>query len=106
MIVLDLRVVNSALAGLSFPARRWELVSWAEFNAASGVVVDALMALPDRAFFGANDIVQAATSEPEPMRLCQHRRHPRTCPLHIGSSHWPVPEREWQERHLQSGLAS
>jgi hypothetical protein len=88
MVRVDFDLVESVLAGMEYPARRWQLVTWAEFNAAALPVIDALLALPDTTYTCADDVVRAARNDSEPINLCQHRRHPRSCPMHMGT-HWP-----------------
>jgi hypothetical protein len=39
-----------ALNGMPYPARRWQLVAWADYNCASSQVREALRHLPDRAY--------------------------------------------------------
>lgn len=39
-----------ALTGMPYPARRWQLVAWADYNCASSQVREALRHLPDRTY--------------------------------------------------------
>jgi Protein of unknown function (DUF2795) len=89
MISVDAELIASVLAGMPFPASRWEIVTWAEFNGAAWPIIDVLADLPDRRFHGSQDIAaEVAGVRKEPESLCKHRRHPRSCPLHMGTN-WP-----------------
>jgi hypothetical protein len=49
----------AALAGISYPAQRWQLVTWADFNAASAETCARLLALPERAYRSLADVISA-----------------------------------------------
>jgi hypothetical protein len=82
--------IASALAGMPYPARLWQIVTWAEYNAASLMVMDTLHRLSERTYFRPQEIVDALMGQGamEATLMCRHRRHPRECPWHgleIGS---------------------
>lgn len=76
----------AALAGVTYPARMWQITAWAEHNGAAQVVRDALLNIPAATYAGPGDIVDALRmSYPgriAPIRPCRHRRHPRNCRGH------------------------
>jgi len=84
----DLDVVSSVLEGMPYPAHRWQIMTWAEFNGAALSVVDALMAIPEASYSCVRDVYEAAeaTDAKASARLCQHRRHTRWCPMHKGGT--------------------
>jgi hypothetical protein len=90
MVEMSPGLVESALAEMPFPARRWEIVTWAEFNGAVPALVTALSCIPDWTYTDARMVhTAAARSEaPKPVELCSHRRHPKHCPKHMGHN-WP-----------------
>ena len=50
MSLFDTHQLSYALAGMPYPARRWQMVTWADFNCASSVVREALHHLPDQEY--------------------------------------------------------
>jgi hypothetical protein len=48
--------LRHALTGTPFPARRWQLLSWAVHNGASHLVQDRLHKLPDRLYRDPSDV--------------------------------------------------
>jgi hypothetical protein len=78
--------VGSALAGLPYPARLWQIVAQAEHNGAAQSVRDALLNIPARLYAGPADIANAVhASSPgsiAPDRPCHHKRHPKSCRGH------------------------
>jgi hypothetical protein len=53
------RDVECALAGVSYPARRDDLVAWARNNHAATMILDALATLPNTPFVGPNQVCMA-----------------------------------------------
>jgi hypothetical protein len=73
--------VAAVLAGMSYPARRWEIIAWAEYNGASRVMLDALLQIPEHAYSWPHEIADALVASGL-IASCRHRRHPRECPWH------------------------
>jgi hypothetical protein len=48
-----------ALAGMPYPARRWQTLTWADFNCASDQVRDALRRLPDKTYSTPRELLEA-----------------------------------------------
>jgi hypothetical protein len=48
--------LRHALLGLRYPARPWQLVTWAEHNGAGNGLCRRLRELPDRAYRGPRDV--------------------------------------------------
>jgi hypothetical protein len=68
-----------ALAGMPFPARRWQLVSWAVHNGASHLVLARLHALPDRLYRDRADVLnQGNDVSSTPLPRPAGRQAPRT----------------------------
>ena len=51
--------VDSVLAGMTYPAQRWELLTWAEYNGSGRVIMDALDAIPEGRYCGPAEVVAA-----------------------------------------------
>ena len=78
--------VASALAGMRYPARLWQIVAQAEYNGAAQPVRDALLSMPARTYTGPADVASAVHAGfPESIaraRPCHHKRHPKNCRGH------------------------
>lgn len=46
-----------ACAGVPFPARRWQLVAWADWNCASTELREAFRHLPDQLYTGTDQLL-------------------------------------------------
>jgi hypothetical protein len=58
-----------ALSGMSFPARSWEIVTWAEYNGASSQLRDLLRRLPDGRYASLSQVADAASTLATPPRV-------------------------------------
>ena len=61
MVMAELNDVQmrSVLAGMSYPAFRWEIIVWAEYNGAGPSVLDALHEIPRRVYAGSEEVLAA-----------------------------------------------
>lgn len=50
--------LDHALTGMPYPARRWQLLGWADFNCASRKLRDVLAGVPDRVYKSKRDVVE------------------------------------------------
>ena len=86
--------VASAVAGIRYPARLWQVIAQAEHNGAALPVRDALLNIPSRTYVGLTDIAHAVhVSLPganAPDRPCHHKRHPKNCRGHDWQSQLDV----------------
>lgn len=57
MTLLETDQLQHALAGMAYPARRWQMVTWADHNCASGEVREALRHLPDRRYASFDELI-------------------------------------------------
>ena len=57
MAIISGEHLAHALAGMSFPARQWQAVAWADFNCASAQVREVLRHMPDRNYGSAEEIL-------------------------------------------------
>lgn len=48
-----------ALAGMVYPARRWQTIAWADFNCTSDQIREALRELPERTYADFGEVVDA-----------------------------------------------
>jgi hypothetical protein len=80
--------VAGPLAGIAYPARRWEIVAWAQYNGASPMMTEMLLAIAEREYPGPTQIARALPGTAKPT-CCRHSRHPRNCPQR--SSHHQYP---------------
>ena len=62
MVTISGELLAHALAGMPFPARRWQTMAWAEFNCASEQVREALRYMPDRNYTTLSEIVETLTA--------------------------------------------
>jgi hypothetical protein len=46
-----------ACKGVSFPARRWQLAAWADWNCATGELREALRQLPDQVYISPEQLL-------------------------------------------------
>lgn len=76
---LSTEQVDSVLAGMTYPAQRWEVLTWAEYNGAGRVILDALYGVPEQRFTQAEDIVRAVAARGE--LVAAHTGRSR-CPRH------------------------
>jgi hypothetical protein len=84
-VTLSTEQMATALEGMAFPARTWEIVAWAEYNGVGHPVMEALLELPDRQYIGTQEVCVALRAPvPAPAPICGHRRHPHDCPY----QHW------------------
>lgn len=74
--------IAGTLAGIRYPAQRWELVAWAQYNGASPRMVEALLNIAESEYSGPYRIAEAVQSAMGTDCGCRHRRHPRHCALH------------------------
>lgn len=74
--------IAGALAGIRYPAQRWEIVAWAQYNGASPRMVEALLSTPEGVYSGPHRIAEAVHSSTGAGCGCRHRRHPRHCSHH------------------------
>jgi hypothetical protein len=74
--------VAGMLAGIRYPAQRWEIVAWAQYNGASPRTIEALLNIAESAYAGPHRIAEAVRSAMTADCGCRHRRHPRHCALH------------------------
>jgi hypothetical protein len=51
--------LTHALGGMPYPARRWQTVTWAEYNCASEEVLEALRYLPNKIYSSIYEIMDA-----------------------------------------------
>jgi hypothetical protein len=58
MTLLDDRQITPALAGMPYPARRRQLVTWSGHNCASQVVLDAPQRLPDLEYTHPRELIE------------------------------------------------
>ena len=56
MVIICREQLDHALAGMPWPARRWQTAAWADFNCASGQVREALRHLPDKTYANIGDL--------------------------------------------------
>ena len=49
-----------ALRGMPYPARRWQLLSWADFNGAAWMVIPTVSALPEREYADFEEVCREA----------------------------------------------
>ncbi|WP_028933905.1 DUF2795 domain-containing protein [Pseudonocardia spinosispora] len=67
-----------ALRGVSYPAQRWQLLAWADYNATGGRLRDAVWQLPERAYahlYDVHDAIHAERLPPEvPLTVIQPHR--------------------------------
>lgn len=74
--------IEGVLIGMPYPARLWEILTWAEYNGAGPVILNALHTLPEQAYTCADAVVDAIGlygTGTAGDRGCHHRRHPRAC---------------------------
>jgi Protein of unknown function (DUF2795) len=57
-----------ALVGMSFPAQRWEVVTWAEYNGVGSQVRDLLRRLPDGRYLSLAHVAEVASTLVGPPR--------------------------------------
>jgi hypothetical protein len=50
---------KSLLVGMPYPAERWQILTWAEYNGVGGIAVDALRKLPQRTYSCSCEIAAA-----------------------------------------------
>jgi hypothetical protein len=50
--------LNVAVDGVSFPARRWQLVAWADWNCASSALREALRHVPDQVYVSPGQLME------------------------------------------------
>jgi hypothetical protein len=55
-IISEAELVH-ALTGMPYPAHRWQLVAWADYNCASSQVREALRHLPDRTYASLSQLI-------------------------------------------------
>jgi Protein of unknown function (DUF2795) len=79
---LNAAQVAGLLSGISYPARRWEILAWAQHNGASPMMAQALGDIPEDEYPGPHQIAEALHTAAEATGCCRHRRHPRHCPRH------------------------
>ncbi len=82
--------IACTVGGMTYPARPWQMVTWAEYNGAGRLILDAFHGLPERWYFSADEVAQAFAVPggprlPGPPGGCAHRRHPR----HPRDCGWP-----------------
>ena len=49
--------LDNALAGMPWPARRWQTVAWADFNRASAQLREVLRHLPDNTYANVDELI-------------------------------------------------
>jgi hypothetical protein len=57
MTIISREELDHALAGMPWPARRWQTAAWADFNCASGQLREALRHLPDKTYAHIGDLI-------------------------------------------------
>lgn len=59
MTVISGEQLAHALAGMQFPARRWQTAAWADFNCASAQLREAVRGIPDQTYTSFEEIMKA-----------------------------------------------
>lgn len=62
MSIINGAELAHALAGMPYPARRWQTVAWADYNCASSQLREALRHLPDRTYVSLNQLIDTITA--------------------------------------------
>jgi hypothetical protein len=55
----ELQYLTSILAGLRFPAKRWQIIAWASYNGAGLQLVGAMQNMPEIAYQSVGHVGQA-----------------------------------------------
>lgn len=56
--------LQHAVHGVSYPAQKWQLQSWAYFNGSSSIVMPAISELPEREYADFQDVSRELHPEP------------------------------------------
>jgi hypothetical protein len=73
-------LVSPLLSGLAYPARKWQVVAWAEFNGASALILEVFHEMPERSYDCLCQVVESLHRLRSLREQgCGHRRHPASC---------------------------
>jgi ABC-type transporter Mla subunit MlaD len=65
--------IAQALVGMPYPARRWQILAWAEYNGAGSPLRMALLEIPEKSYGSLGEI--KANVLPEIMKVVDSRGH-------------------------------
>jgi hypothetical protein len=61
---LEARNLDYVLAGMTYPARYWQILAWADYNCATSKLRKALWQLPDKTYVNQRAIAAALWEQP------------------------------------------